>query len=585
MLDAGSFRFVRACTQRQNVVKDRGQKIADIHFRHDQHHSSRFQLAVAMPHCPQQLDTAELEPGEIVRVMHPPLAVRLLIADADFNFVGREHSANVGRHSVTCQQLTMHWCHVLSRNNPQRFATLTPERPGGASYHALRPPHKSAMLKGSLSFAAHESALMQAPTLEPSEQDISSPPLAKAKVVLLPRKALPFYGRHPWVLGSAVHKVEALGGKKLKEEKLDGEIVDLYNEKNKFVARGFYNSQSRIRVRLFTWSEGEALDETLFRRRIGQAILLRDQLGYEVIANREQTATRLVFSEGDGLSGLVVDRYGDYLVVQATSLGIAKRLEMIVGILQDLLRPKGIILRADKSMAKLEGVEFIEEEHHWGELPEGPLTIQENGIAFGLDLREGQKTGFYLDQRENRKAAAAYMKGRRVLDMFCYTGGFALAAVKLGGATEALGIDGSKKAIAQAEVNAGLNHLTTCKFEVADAFKTLDRLQGEGTRFDAVVLDPPKFARNRSTVNSALMAYHRVNRQAVDLLEPGGILVTNSCSGSVKREDFLLMLSGVAQKSGRDIQILEVRGAAADHPVSATCLETEYLKCVICRVQ
>ncbi|MGI8978088.1 MAG: class I SAM-dependent rRNA methyltransferase [Pirellulaceae bacterium] len=426
---------------------------------------------------------------------------------------------------------------------------------------------------------------MPAPSVDLPEQDIASPPLAKAKVVLLPRKALPFYGRHPWVLGSAVQKVEALGGKKLKEEKLDGEVVDLYNEKNKFVARGFYNSQSRIRVRLFTWSEGEALDETLFRRRIAQAILLRDQLGYEMVADREQTATRLVFSEGDGLSGLVVDRYGDYLVVQATSIGIAKRLEMIVGILQDLLRPKGIILRADKSMAKLEGVEFIEEEHHWGELPEGPLTIQENAIAFGLDLREGQKTGFYLDQRENRRAAAAYMKGRRVLDLFCYTGGFALAAAKLGGATDTLGIDGSKKAIAQAEVNAGLNHLTTCKFEVADAFKTLDRLQGDGTRFDAVVLDPPKFARNRSTVNSALMAYHRVNRQAVDLLEPGGILVTNSCSGSVSREDFLLMLSGVAQKSGRDIQILEVRGAAADHPVSATCLETEYLKCVVCRVR
>lgn len=425
---------------------------------------------------------------------------------------------------------------------------------------------------------------MPATSLDIPDQDTTSPPLAKAKVTLLPRKALPFYGRHPWVLASAVQKVEAIGGKKLKEEKLDGEPVDLYNEKNKFVARGFYNSQSRIRVRLFTWSEGEALDETLFRRRIGQAILLRDQIGYEVVADRDQTATRLVFSEGDGLSGLVVDRYGEYLVVQATSLGIAKRIEMIVGILQDLLRPKGILLRADKSMAKLEGVEFTEE-LHWGELPEGQLIIKENGIAFGLDLREGQKTGFYLDQRENRRAAAAYMKGRRVLDLFCYTGGFALAAAKLGGAKEVLGIDGSKKAIAQAEANAALNQLTNCKFESADAFKTLDRFQGEGTRFDAVVLDPPKFARNRSTVNSALMAYHRVNRQAVDLLEPGGILVTNSCSGSVSREDFLLMLSGVAQKSGRDLQILEVRGAAADHPVSATCLETEYLKCVICRVQ
>lgn len=422
---------------------------------------------------------------------------------------------------------------------------------------------------------------MPAPLLE--SPSLESPPLGRAKVFLLPRKALPFYGRHPWVLASAVQRVESTEGKKVKEERLDGEVVDLYNEKGRFVARGLYNSQSRIRVRLFTWSETEPLDERLFRRRIAQAILLRDQIGYEMVAQRAETATRLVFSEGDGLSGLVVDRYGEYLVVQATSLGIAQRLEMIVGILQELLHPRGIILRSEKSMAKLEGVEVVEE-HHWGELPEGPLTIRENGIAFGLDLREGQKTGFYLDQRENRKAAAAYMQGRRVLDLFCYTGGFALAAAALGKAKEALGIDGSKKAIAQAEANAALNNLTNCRFEAADAFKTLDRLQEQGARFDAVVLDPPKFARSRSGVNTALMAYHRVNRQAVDLLEPGGILVTCSCSGSVTREDFLHVLSGVAQKSGRDIQILELRGAAADHPVSGTCLETEYLKCVICRV-
>ena len=423
---------------------------------------------------------------------------------------------------------------------------------------------------------------MSAPLLEPPVEN--APPLARAKVILFPRKALPFYGRHPWVLASAVQRIEAIGGKKkIDEERLDGEVVDLYNEKGRFIARGLYNSQSRIRVRLFTWSEQEPLDEALFRRRIAEAILLRDQLGYEMVAERSQRATRLVFSEADRLSGLVVDRYGDYLVVQPTSLGIAQRLEMIVGILQELLQPRGIILRAEKSMAKLEGVE-VAEDHHWGELPEGPLVIRENGLAFEVDLREGQKTGFYLDQRENRKAAAAYMKGKRVLDLFCYTGGFGLAAAALGQAREALGIDGSKKAISQAERNAALNNLTNCKFEAADAFKTLDRLQEEGARFDAVVLDPPKFARSRSTVNSALMAYHRINRQAVDLLEPGGILVTCSCSGSVTREDFMLMLSGVAQKSGRDIQVLEVRGAAPDHPVSGTCLETEYLKCVIARV-
>ncbi|HUE73909.1 MAG TPA: class I SAM-dependent rRNA methyltransferase [Pirellulaceae bacterium] len=403
-------------------------------------------------------------------------------------------------------------------------------------------------------------------------------PQSAARVHLRPRKALPFYGRHPWVLDSAIAHVEPKP-----DESLDGAVVDLLNDKGVFIARGFFNGKSRIRMRLATWDEHEAIDESFFRRRIAQAILLREQIGYEMIAERETSASRLVFSESDGLSGLIVDRYGQYLVLQATSLAIAQRLEMIQGILFDLLKPHSILLRTEKSMAKLEGAELVEG-HYWGQLPEGPITIVENGIRFQLDLSEGQKTGFYLDQRENRRAAAALLRGRRVLDLFCYTGGFSLAAAKLGGAKETLGIDGSKRAIAQAVSNAELNALPQCKFDVADGFKTLDALTEEGAKFDAVVLDPPKFARNRSGISQALMAYHRINRAAVELLTPGGILVTCSCSGSVPREDFLLMLSGVAQKSGRDIQILEVRGAAPDHPVSATCLETEYLKCVICRV-
>jgi 23S rRNA (cytosine1962-C5)-methyltransferase len=234
-------------------------------------------------------------------------------------------------------------------------------------------------------------------------------------------------------------------------------------------------------------------------------------------------------------------------------------------------------------MAQLEGVE-IAEGHVWGELPLGPIAIREHGLVYEVDLHVGQKTGFYLDQRENRSAAAAYMQGRRVLDLFCYTGGFAMTAVKLGGAREVLGIDSSKKAIAQARRNTELNGLANVSFDVGDGFQTLDALLDRGERFEAVILDPPKFARGRSGLNQALMAYHRLNRAAVELLNPGGILVTCSCTGSVSREDFLLMLSGVAQKSGRDLRVLEQRGAAPDHPVSATCLETEYLKCLICEV-
>lgn len=440
-----------------------------------------------------------------------------------------------------------------------------------------------------------------------------APSPAAARVVLKPRKALPFYGRHPWVLASAVDRVEptSLGSEHRLD--LDGQVVDLMNDKGRFIARGLYNGQSRIRVRLYTWSAEESIDEPFFRRQLEGAIELRRQIGYEAAEGRDKSASRLVFSEADGISGLVVDRYGDCLVVQPTALGIAQRLEPIVGILQELLQPRAIVLRLDKAMGKLEGLVAADghdsrpeedtitvrqrtvepsdavipfaDGHVWGELPEGPLMIHEHGLAYEVDLRAGQKTGLYLDQRENRLAAAKYFSGRRVLDMFCYTGGFAMTAAKLGGATEVLGIDGSKRAIAQASRNAEINGLKSVRFDCGDGFQTLDRLSEQGEKFDAVILDPPKFARGRGGANQALMAYHRLNRVAIELLQRGGILLTCSCTGGVSREDFLMMLSGVAQKSRRDIRVLEQRGAAPDHPVSATCLETEYLKCMICEIR
>jgi len=419
------------------------------------------------------------------------------------------------------------------------------------------------------------------PHMESPVATISAAPVAR--VILKPRKALPFYGRHPWVLASAVDRVEPTSLASEHFLDLDGQVVDLINEKGKFVARGFYNGQSRIRVRLFTWQESEPLDEALFRRRLAAAIDLRRKIGCEPEHDRSETATRLVFSEADGLSGLIVDRYGDCLAIQPTSLAMAQRLELIVAILQELLAPRAIVLRTEKSMAQLEGIE-LPEGQVWGELPEGPLTIREHGLAYEVDLHAGQKTGFYLDQRENRRAAAGYLRGRRVLDMFCYTGGFAMAAAKLGGASEVLGIDASKRAIAQAQRNAEVNGLSNVRFDIGEGFQTLDSLIERGEKFDAVILDPPKFARGRGGASQALMAYHRLNRAAVELLTPGGILVTCSCTGGVTHEDFQMMLSGVAQKSRRDMRILEQRGASPDHPISATCLETEYLKCMICEI-
>jgi 23S rRNA (cytosine1962-C5)-methyltransferase len=454
------------------------------------------------------------------------------------------------------------------------------------------------------------------PTMDPSTTVGHS--LASARVILKPRKALPFYGRHPWVLASAVDRVEPTSVADEHLLDIDGQPVDLINEKGRFIARGFYNSQSRIRVRLYTWLAEEPLDQAFFRKKLEEAIDLRRQIGYEVADSRTDTATRLVFSEADGISGLVVDRYGDCLVVQPTALGIAQRLEPIVDILQELLQPRAVVLRLDKATAQLEGLNAGDGEHHragdsplvgegamvrqrtveplasnipfpdghvWGELSAGPLVIREHGLAYEVDLHVGQKTGLYLDQRENRMAGAKYLRGKRVLDMFCYTGGFAMTAAALGGAKEVLGIDGSKRAIAQAVRNAEINGLLNVRFECGDGFKALDKLIEQGEKFDAVILDPPKFARGRGGAKQALMAYHRLNRAAVELLVGGGILLTCSCTGGVSREDFLLMLSGVAQKSRREMRVIEQRGAAPDHPIGATCLETEYLKCMICEIR
>lgn len=394
---------------------------------------------------------------------------------------------------------------------------------------------------------------------------------AAARAILKPRKARPFYGRHPWVLDSAIARIEG--------DAADGDVIDLMADTGKFVARGIFNSQSRIRLRLYTWDIHQALDDAFWRGRLETAVALRTTLGLD----KRDGACRLVFSEADGLSGLVVDRLGEWLSVQVTGLGIERRLDVMVDMLKELFHPRGIFIRTEKGIASAEGVQ-LRDGLLWGETPSGPAFIVENGIRYGIDLAEGQKTGFYIDQRDNRMAAARHMHDRRVLDMFCYSGGFSLNAAVHGGAREIYGFDSSAKAIALAKANAELNGVTVTKFEEADCFKALDALKVNRERFGAVILDPPKFARSRSSLDDALRAYHKLNRMALDVLEPGGILVTCSCSGHVTREDFFHMLLGVAEQSKRDIQVLETRGASPDHPTSVTCLESEYLKCFICRV-
>ena len=394
--------------------------------------------------------------------------------------------------------------------------------------------------------------------------------MTSVRVLLRARRARPFFGRHPWVFAGAIDSVQG--------EPADGDIVDLHSHAGNFIARGIYNSKSKIRVRLYSWSEAPPLDQAFFRARLEEAIRLRTMLGL----NRPEQACRLVFSEADGLSGLTVDRYDRWLVAQFTSLGLGIRRDMFADLLDDLLQPEGIYLRTERGIGKLEGLE-LEDGLLGGQVPAEPVVIEEDGLRFLVHLREGQKTGFYLDQRENRQAVAALAAGRTVLDAFCYTGGFGLTAARAG-AREVLGVDVSEPALALARENARLNRLDNVSFVRSDVFHKLTELVESGSRFGLVILDPPKFARARHAVEEAMRGYRRLQTMALRLLESDGILVVCCCSGLITLEMLEELLAQLAGEEKRRIQILQVRGQAADHPLSATCLESNYLKCLICRV-
>jgi 23S rRNA (cytosine1962-C5)-methyltransferase len=321
------------------------------------------------------------------------------------------------------------------------------------------------------------------------------------------------------------------------------------------------------------------LDEHFLRDRLTRAIRLRHDV---LRLDGPGRAYRLVFSEGDGLSGCTVDRYDRWLVVQFTALGMAKRRELVADLLEELLHPEGIYTRTERGIGEMEGLE-LQDGLLRGQIPTEPVKIDEGRLTFLVHLTEGQKTGFYLDQRDNRQAVARLSNGRRVLDAFCYTGGFGLHAARAG-AAEVVGVDVSESALALARENARLNGLDGISFVRADVFDHLDHCVQAGERFGLIVLDPPKFARRRSAVEDAMSGYRRLQKLALRLLEPGGILVTCCCSGLITDEMLEALLAQLAAEERREIQVLEKRGQAADHPVAVTCPESDYLKCLISRV-
>ena len=346
-------------------------------------------------------------------------------------------------------------------------------------------------------------------------------------------------------------------------------VQDNQSKSVKGVLRGLHFQKAHPQAKLVRVLEGSVYDV---------AVDLRKELGYF------SQATRLINSEGDALSGLIVDKYEDVLVMQATSLGILLRAEQFAQILQNLTGAKTVIATTEPAMARREGApEELTADRVFGDPVPETMVIQSGGIKYEIQLLGGQKTGFYLDQRENRLAAAELFKGKTVLDMFCYHGGFSIAAAQAG-AVSCLACDSSAKALEQVKKNALLNAVDNVETLQGDSFQILERFKSEGRTFGGVVLDPPKFAQGKRSVQEALRGYHYLNKLGISCVAPGGFLVTCSCTGSVRREDFFDMLHGAASQAGRRIQILQQRGAAPDHPVLDSCPESDYLKCFLCRV-
>jgi len=372
---------------------------------------------------------------------------------------------------------------------------------------------------------------------------------------------------HPWIYAGEVFRWHG--------DILDGEIVDIRDHRERFLGRGYVNRNSRIVARVLT-DQREEIDEGFFRRRIEEAVALRGRTA------RETDACRLVYSEGDFLPGLIVDRYGDCLVLQTPTLGMDTRKEDVADVLQELLKPAAIYERNDIGVRQHEGLDpqsgFLR-----GEMD--PLVpIRENGLSFLVNVQSGQKTGFFLDQRENRAALRGWVEDGRVLDAFCYTGAFAVYAAA-SGARETIGLELSAEAVEMARLHAERNGFEDrCRFEVANAFDRLRTYDAAHERFDLVILDPPSFTRSKNSVEGASRGYKEINLRAMKILSPGGYLITCSCSYHVDRDLFLEIVVQAARDARRRIRLLESRGQAADHPILPAASETEYLKCLVLQV-
>ncbi len=375
---------------------------------------------------------------------------------------------------------------------------------------------------------------------------------------------------HPWVFSGALTNPPP------KFE--PGEVVDLEDAQGDFVARGYYNPQTDIAVRILTTNPDELIDTGFFVRRINEAWNLR----LKGLKLADTNVFRLINAEGDFLPGLIADYFDGSVVLQSHTAGIDRRLDQITEALIEVVKPKGLLIRNDVAVRSREGLKKEEPRLAMGEIA-SQIVVRENGLQFEVDLWKGQKTGFYADQRDKRQALTRYARGESLLNCFSYSGGFSVYAAKHNSALKVTSLDQSAAAIEIARRNFTLNGLDPAQHEflAADAF---EYLQNQTTKFDTVILDPPAFAKSHREKDKALQGYQRLNTLGIPLVKSGGILMTCSCSGSISMEEFGNSLAQAAANSHRRLQILETFENGLDHPVNIFTPESRYLKVLICRV-
>jgi 23S rRNA (cytosine1962-C5)-methyltransferase len=416
------------------------------------------------------------------------------------------------------------------------------------------------------------------------------------ELILKKGRDKPVRQRHPWIFSGAVQQMPEMAPPSPDAEPIQNEdIVAVLDHAGNFLAWGYFNPASQICVRLLSWDANERIDGDFWYARLRNAITRRGTLPNATGAGVAETtgATdiyRLVNAESDYVPGLVVDRYADYLVMQVGTLGMERRKQHMAAMLQELTGCKGIVERSDMAVRRSEGLAAVDG-FLAGDAPPTPLHVREHGLHFAVDLLAGQKTGFYIDQRENRRRVASFCRGKQVLNGFSYTGAFAVHALAAG-ATHVTNVDSSIDALELGEENLRLNsfdpdhqseNIAGDAFEVLRDWRDLD-LPAARAQFDVIVLDPPKFAHAKRHLDRALRGYKDINLLALQLLKPGGILATFSCSGLVSGELFQKVVFGAAVDAQRDVQILEWLHQAPDHPVAITFPEGAYLHGLLCRV-